>query len=133
MGLQLGLGPGQFVRPNRVRQRADLARTHPRQFRPVLRCGAGVDAQHADVGVGISPGIDGIGQAALLPGLLEQPRGHAATERLGENPHGEVVRITGAGSREEEDQMRLFEASDGGPEAARKHSGRGQGRRRAFS
>ena len=44
------------------------------------RLAAGVDAEHAAVGVGGGVGVHRVGQAALLADLLEQPGAHAAAE-----------------------------------------------------
>src|SRR4051794_20958293 len=41
---------------------------------------AGVDAEHAGVGVPAGERVHGVGEAALLPDALEQPRAHAAAE-----------------------------------------------------
>ena len=45
--------------------------------------GGAIDAEQPGVGVGLGPGIDAVGEAALLAQFLEQPRGHAAAGRPG--------------------------------------------------
>src|SRR4051812_38104312 len=65
---------------------------------------AGVDAEHSGVGVVRGKRVDGVGEAALLAHLLEEPRRHAATERGVEHAQCEpaVVEAVHAGHAEHE-------------------------------
>src|SRR5918992_4070281 len=60
------------------------------------RLAPGVDAERAGVGVLRGVTVDRVRQPALLPDLLEQPRGHAAAERRVEHAEGESP-IVGTG------------------------------------
>ncbi len=70
--LELDLGPIEFSRPRLPGQAEDLSRRRLRQPAGVGGRTAGVDPQHAHVGVGVGPGVDGVGQAQSFARFLEQ-------------------------------------------------------------
>jgi hypothetical protein len=108
----------------RFGQRQDLARDQPRRLRGLAGGGAGVDAQHARVLIGLGEGVDVVGETPLLANMLEQARGHAAAQRLGEQPKGEIVGIEHAHARKHQHQVRLLQP------AHLRRSAAGEGRRR---
>ena len=55
--------------------------------------GAGVEAEETRVGVRRVKGVDRVAQPALFTNLLEQPRGHAAAENVGEHLKAEQRQV----------------------------------------
>ena len=69
------LPEGQFQRPDGL-----------------LLAAAEVEADGAGVPIGHGIGIDGVGEAQLLPDLLKEAAGHAAAQGVAEDRQGEVLR-----------------------------------------
>ena len=89
---------------------------HPGEFlageREHLACLArrtsGVDAEAPGVGVLVGVRVDGVGEAAPLPDLLEQARGHPPTDRVVEYSEGEAPRVVAVQRRATEHEVRLL-------------------------
>ena len=79
-----------------LRQRRELVADHVEEHAQVARRDAGGHLQRAAVVVALGPGVDLVGEAALLAHRLEQRRGHAAAEQLAEQL---VDRVRGVGAR----------------------------------
>ena len=94
---------------------------------------AQVDGEQAGVGEALGPGIDRIGQAALLAQLLEQPRRHAAADRLGEQRQGRRGRIGRRQAGIGQGEMRLLGRAAVGADAADEAGARDRRRRACVS
>ena len=109
-GEPVGGDPGQLV-PGQGQHLVDLARR-----------AAGVDAEQAGVGVLGGVRVDRVGQAALLPDLLEQPGRHAAAEAVVEHAEGEPALVDPGDAGAAEHQVGLLGVlvadDDGGPRRA---------------
>ena len=70
----------------------------------------GIKAEQAGVGIGPVEGMDRIGEAALLAHFLEQARGHAAADDIGEDMRGILILIGVGHALEADDDMSLLEA-----------------------
>ena len=80
-GLELGPRALQLARREPLAEPPHLVAQRRHQLGRFLLAGAGIDAEHAAVAIGVGEGIDRIDEAALLADLLEQARRHAAAER----------------------------------------------------
>src|SRR3954454_12164257 len=69
---------------------------------------AGIDAEHSGVGVVRGEGVDGVGEAALLAHLLEQPRRHASAERGVEHAQSEPAVVEAVHARHAEHEVGLL-------------------------
>jgi len=72
-------------------------------------CGAGVDGEHAGVGVRRDFAENGVGEAALFSNVLEKTRGHAAAEKIVENSDDEAAVVRDGQRRNAQAEMNLFE------------------------
>src|SRR3546814_12491162 len=64
------------------------------------------------VGVGARVRVHGVGQAALLADLLEQPAGHAAAEDLVGHGHGPAVVVEGRQAAPAEAEVGLLRSEE---------------------
>src|SRR3546814_11795810 len=63
-----------------------------------------MNAEYAGIGKAPVEGIDGITEAAMLAHLLEQPRGHAAAENIGQDLRTiEIAHMIGLALEAEQD------------------------------
>ena len=95
---QLGLGDAVALQP------ADLLDGEPHDLGHRVEARARVDGEVPGVGVGGEPGGDRVDEAALLPHVLEEARGHAAPEHgiedVGREAVGVGLRIGGSAQAE---------------------------------
>ena len=95
----------------------------------LVLAGAGIDAEHAAVAIGVGEGIDRIDEAALLADLLEEARGHAAAER-GRHDRGGVIIVIGEGEAGEAQQDMRPARDRALARDRRRHSARARSARR---
>ena len=124
--LELALAARELLVGDAARPRPWRARRGPtRARRRLAGQAADRDPDQAGVGVVAGEGEDGVGQAALLAHLLEQPRRRAAAERGVEHAEGEAA-VVGAGhALDAEHEVDLLERAGG----ARPRRGRAPGGR----
>jgi len=72
-------------------------------------CGAGVDGEHAGVGVRSDFAEDSVSEAALFANILKEARGHAAAEKIIENGDDEAAVVRNGKRRNAEAEMNLLE------------------------
>src|SRR5579872_7167168 len=76
-----------------------------------VRAGASVDAEVAAVLIGAAVGADRVGETALLPDLLEQPRAHVAAQHVIEDGEGEPLRVVLAVTGVPKAEVRLLDVA----------------------
>ena len=87
-------GAAQLVLADRLLAQAlELVADHVQRLDDVVLTGADVDAHLPGVLVLARPGIDGVGEAALLAHLLEQARGGRAAEDRVQDRQGEAALV----------------------------------------
>jgi hypothetical protein len=109
--LALRAGAGEFGVAQRLGGLGEDLPGERQRFRRLGASGGAIDAEQARFGEALRPGIDAVGEAALLAQLLEQARGHAAARRRrieGERMHAGLD-MAEAGMRE--GHMGLIEAA----------------------
>ncbi len=74
---------------------------------------AGVDAEDARVGVRRKFAENGVGEALLFADVLEEPRGHAATEKIVEDGGSKAAFVGKCDGRNTDADVDLFEVALG--------------------
>src|SRR5579859_6335539 len=74
---------------------------------------AGVDGEHASVGIGRELAKDGVGEAFFFADVLKEARGHAAPEKIIEHCGGEARLVAERKRGDADAEMDLFEVALG--------------------
>ena len=108
----LALAAGQFgVGQAALHHPGDLLGADGEHLVRLGRQDSDVDAPHAGVGVLRGEAVHRVGQAALLPDLLEQPGGHAAAERRVQHAEREPAVVGPGQGLAAEHQVGLLDAA----------------------
>ncbi len=75
--------------------------------------GAGIDGEHAGVGIGRELAEDGVGEAFLFADVLKEARGHAASEKIVQHGGGKARFVAERKGRNSDAEMDLFEVALG--------------------